>query len=418
MIIYPTGIATCARLPLIMALTLSTFATTGCSSFSAMGPSSRDVVHAAQAPDGAQVYLIDLTKDNVNSAQNAMNGAGFADTMGGALPVGTIIHAGDVLSIAIWEAPPAVLFNATPSSTRSIGEGSALAQGNGSSTARQSSFPDQVVISDGTISVPFAGQIPVEGRTTRQVANEIARRLRGKAHMPQVEVAFSRNASATATMVGEFENNGVIPLTAKGERVLDAIALSGGTKQPINKTTIQITRAGVARSLPLETIIRDPRQNVVLAPGDIMSAYFQPLSFTALGAIGQSREVSFESTGLSLIEALGRVGGLHEDKANPAGAFLFRFEDARALGLDPANPVRQTEKGPVRVAVDAQGRVGVIYRVNLRDPATFFAAQNFAMRDKDILYVSNAPIVDVQKFVGIISSTIFPIISLNNAITR
>jgi polysaccharide biosynthesis/export protein len=55
----------------------------------------------------------------------------------------------------------------------------------------------------------------------------------------------------------------------------------------------------------------------------------------------------------------------------------------------------------------------VIYRVNLSDPATFFAAQNFPVRDKDIIYVSTAPGADFQKFMNTISSVAFSVIGLS-----
>ncbi len=46
----------------------------------------------------------------------------------------------------------------------------------------------------------------------------------------------------------------------------------------------------------------------------------------------------------------------------------------------------------------------VIIRVNMRDPSTYFLAQQFPMADKDILYVSNADSVEVVKFLDIINS--------------
>jgi polysaccharide export outer membrane protein len=377
------------------------------------GPSIKAVERASSRTDGTSVYLIDLNMKTAQSVKQAGDQAGFAQAMGGAMPVGTIIGSGDILSVAIWEAPPAVLFGTSSGAARSVSDSvSALARAGAGDTVRTPTLPDQIVNTDGMITVPFAGQIPVLGRTTRQVEQEIVRRLRGKAHQPQVMVSFARSVTATATVVGEVTNSSVVPLTAKGERVLDALALAGGTKQPVNKVTVQLSRGTQKGTLPLETIIHDPRQNVVLAPGDIITAYYQPLSFTALGSTGKNQEVPFEATGLTLVEALGRAGGLDGQSANPAGGFLFRFEDARALGLDPANPVRETPKGPVRVMIDPQGRVPVIYRFNMRDPATFFAAQNFPMKDKDIVYVSTSSLVEVSRFTSIISSTVFPILSL------
>jgi len=58
----------------------------------------------------------------------------------------------------------------------------------------------------------------------------------------------------------------------------------------------------------------------------------------------------------------------------------------------------------------------VIYRVDLSNPATFFVAQSFPIRNRDVLYVSNAPLADLQKFVSIVSSMAFSLIAIPNAI--
>ena len=52
--------------------------------------------------------------------------------------------------------------------------------------------------------------------------------------------------------------------------------------------------------------------------------------------------------------------------------------------------------------------------VDLRDPASFFVAQSFPIRDKDVLYVSRAPLSDLQRFVSIVASMAFPFINLTN----
>jgi polysaccharide export outer membrane protein len=80
--------------------------------------------------------------------------------------------------------------------------------------------------------------------------------------------------------------------------------------------------------------------------------------------------------------------------------FIFRLEDAKALQW-PTSPVRTT----------ADGKVPVVYRVNLRDPNSFFVAQNFMMDNKDLLYVSNAPIAEVQKFLNVVFTVAYPVIT-------
>ena len=48
--------------------------------------------------------------------------------------------------------------------------------------------------------------------------------------------------------------------------------------------------------------------------------------------------------------------------------------------------------------------VPVVYQLDMKDPVGFFAAQRFLMRDNDMIYVSNPPSTDVQKFLSIIGS--------------
>src|SRR5262249_29069935 len=53
--------------------------------------------------------------------------------------------------------------------------------------------------------------------------------------------------------------------------------------------------------------------------------------------------------------------------------------------------------------------IPVIYTINLRDPAGYFLASSFEMRNKDIVYVSNSFSVESTKFLsylGTINSTI------------
>ncbi|MDY7523917.1 hypothetical protein [Sphingomonas sp. 10B4] len=224
--------------------------------------------------------------------------------------------------------------------------------------------------------------------------------------MPQVIVRLVRNASSNVTVVGDVASSARVPVTAKGERLLDVLATVGGVKQPIGKMTIQITRGLKNASMPLSAVIRDPRQNIRLQPDDVVTALFQPYSFTALGATGRNEEVVFEGTGLTLAQAMGRFAGIQDQRADVKGVFLFRLEDPAAL--DPA--IRDGAQ------LTPDGKVPVIYRINLKDPATFFVAQSFPIHDKDVIYVSNAPLADVQKFVSIISSTIFPIATVSTAL--
>jgi polysaccharide biosynthesis/export protein len=378
---------------------------TGCQSLGASGPSSGRIASASkQTVANSQIQVIDVTYAVARRVLAADHPRPFSEALGDAPPTGSIIGRGDVLQVSIWEAPPAVLFGTNTSFGAAGANSSLLATTAG--VGLKSALPDMMVDDQGFIQVPFAGPIRAAGRSPRQVEQEIRARLAGKAHDPQVSVQISTNASSDVTVVGDVATNTRVPLTPKGERLLDVIASAGGVKQPIGKVTVQISREGQIANMPLEAVIRDPAQNIRLAPNDVVTAYYQPFSFTALGATGVSTEINFEGTGVTLAQALGRVGGLKDDRANVRGAFIFRLEDPAAL--DPAIAARATRT--------LDGRVPVIYRIDMSNPATFFVAQNFPMRDKDILYVSTAPLTDFQRFFGLVSSMTFSLIGLTQSI--
>jgi polysaccharide export outer membrane protein len=340
--------------------------------------------------------VIDLSPAIAQQAAASVPHPLFSDAFGEGHPFGTIIGRGDALDVTIWEAPPAVLFGTIAADTRSPAGATTLPVG------RDVQLPEQVVDSTGQITVPFAGSIPVAGLTTEEIERTIVSRLTGRAHMPQAVVRLARNASANVTVVGEVANSARVPLTARGERVLDALAAAGGVKQPVSKTAIQLTRGSSVVVLPLERIISDPIQNIMLRPNDVVTAVYQPYSFTALGAVKNNSEIPFEATGLTLSQALGRIGGLDDSRANIRGAFIFRFENPAALPENMRATVRRA----------SNGLVPVIYRVDLHDPITFFAAQKFPVRDKDIIYVSSAPAADFQKVLNMATSIVFSLVGL------
>jgi polysaccharide export outer membrane protein len=373
------------------------FALSGCSGMGASGPSTGAILKTPQR-DG-RVRAIELNEAVVRSVVAAENRDTFASRLGNVEQRHGAIGAGDVLDISVWEAPPAVLFS-------SGGGGTATGLGV-PSVVQGANFPSQMVDADGAISIPFAGRVHAVGRAPDDVAREIQRRLAGKAHAPEVMVRIGRNQGAGVTVVGDVANSRTVPLTTRNERLLDALAEAGGVRQPVDKVLIQVTRANTVVTRPLGAIIRDPRENVPLMSNDVVTALYQPYTFQALGALGSNAEVPFEGTGISLAQAIARVGGLQDNRANIKGVFIFRFEDPAAL------PAEMRLGAPLT----PEGKVPVIYRVDMSNPSTFFAMQTFPMRDKDIVYVSNAPIADFQKFTNLVSQMAFSVVGLVTTIS-
>ena len=361
----------------------------------AVGPSRGAILKAGENRTIPGMEIIPLTNAVAAQLSKASPMPGFAEVIGDAQAVGTVVGVGDTLEITIWEAPPALLFNSGGFNTRIDSQ---------MQTSRPGTFPETMVGPSGAITIPFAGQVPAAGRTLRQIEQTITARLRGKANQPQVIVRIARNATANVAVVGEVGNAGRFPLTPRGERLLDVIALAGGTKQPIDRMTVQVTRGATTATMPMQAVVRDARNNIVLARDDVVTALYQPNSFVVLGAAGKNEEVRFEGNGLTLSQALGRLGGLQDMRADPKGVFLFRWETAERLA------------GLVNLPTPPEGPVPVVFQVNLKEPETFFAAQNFAMKNGDVIFISNSPASDFQRFVNLLASTVLPALSVTNSV--
>lgn len=370
----------------------------GCTSNNFMGGDGPSLgkIKATATAQKRTALLVGVDGKLARKLESAEKSDGFISAFGEGQAYGTVVGAGDVLQVALFESPPALLF----------GNGTTLAQGSGSGQ-RGMTLPDIEVDTLGRISIPFAGTLDVQGKTPQLVATEIAARLRGRANQPQAVVTI-RNAASVVTIVGQVRSSTRMPLTFKGERVLDAIAAAGGTSEPVDKVSLQLTRGGQSALMPFDEVIASPGENIFLKAGDVLTVSYQPKSFTVLGATGRNDEIKFEARGITLAQALGRIGGLRDDQANPGGLFIFRLEDAKTL----SSALPDTDLSGL---IDADGKVPVIYRADLRDPITFFSAQHFAMHNRDVVYVTNALVSDLQKFVSIIGAAIYPVVTVQAA---
>jgi polysaccharide export outer membrane protein len=362
-----------------------------CNTLPSTGFLKRDVDSQNPAPDLGNVQLVDVTEPVALQLQAKRSAHLFSEAFGNEPVAVPRVGPGDVLEVSIWEAPPASLFGTT-FDARSV-----------STASRMAGLPEQMISSEGQINVPFVGHVIAAGRSLPQIEADITERLKGRANDPQVLVRLIRNATSNATVVGEVANSALVPITPRGERLLDALATVGGVRQPVNKMTIQMSRGNTVQSLPLDSIIRDPKQNIPLHPGDVVTAIFQPLSFTALGSTGKNEEVNFEAQGITLAQALARSGGLLDSQSDAQGIYIFRFEPKDALEW-PRQPAATTK----------DGRVPVIYRLDMKNPASFFVAQDFPMNNKDLLYVSDAPATQMQKFLNLLFTVIYPIYAVKN----
>lgn len=371
-------------------------ALSGCQAISnwqpASGPSKRIIEQQVDTADTG-LTIIDIDNQITHWTADVSPNRRFSDYFRTSSGFNNTINAGDVVDVSIWEAPPALLF----------GSASDIATLTGSKEVK---LPEQMVDNRGQITIPFVGKLVVSGKTPQQVQDMIVKGLHKKANNPSAVVRIAKNNTADITIIGEVNNSTRMPLTGKGERLLDAIAAAGGTKHPSSRVTIQLNRRGQSVEMPFDKVMSDPAQNVLLQKGDVVAVHYQTKSFTVLGAVAKNDEISFETGGISLMQALARAGGLNDSRADARGVFIFRQESINVLNAE------QYQALPPEFR--RQSIVPVIYRLNLKDPINYIVAQNFAVKDKDLIYVSNAPAVEFRKFVTLIGQGAFIINTIDN----
>ncbi|STZ76015.1 polysaccharide biosynthesis/export family protein [Bergeriella denitrificans] len=371
-------------------------ALSACAYIPTSGPSAKKVAGLSQQHAEAalpEVELIDVNEGVVQSLYQQQASQSFAQWGGGYASHGAI-DVGDMLDITIWEAPPAVLFGGALSSV-------------GSGSAQQTKLPEQMVSARGTVSVPFVGDISVAGKTPAQVQDMIKGRLKKMANQPQVMVRLVQNNAATVSVI-RAGNSVRMPLTTAGERVLDAVAAVGGSTANVQDTNVQLTRGNEVKTVALEDLVANPRQNILLRKGDIVTMITNPNSFTSMGAVGRSQQIGFSVKGLSLAEAVGRMGGLQDRRSDARGVFVFRYTPLYELPSE--NQSKWMGKG-----YSADADIPVVYRVNMADANSLFWMQRFPVKNKDVLYVSNAPLAEVQKFLSFVFS---PVVSGVNSVNN
>jgi polysaccharide biosynthesis/export protein len=352
----------------------------GCASFPSSGPTVGRIEKAAQSPANQLGYrIVGITSETLPAERPDSIG----QTILGALETVTtherndVIRNGDTLAISIFEV--GITLFGVP------GPGAAAP---GLPTANAQNITTQVDES-GRVALPYVGSLDVAGRSTLELASLIEGRLRQYSQSPQVLVAIADTLENTAYVSGTVVRPGRYRLTSARERLLDLIALAGGSSVNIDDSELRLVRGDKVATIRLGDLRPEDIGNIVVAPADRIEILKQPKSYTVFGATDRISQVNFDGRRLSLAEAIARVGGPSDERADPTGVFLFRFD---------------------RIEADKEDEP-IIYRLDLMNPASYFLAQRFAVRDKDVIYFANAEINPPAKFISLLNQLISPVVT-------
>ncbi len=210
----------------------------GCSSLPTAGPTTSEIFDQAAMEGGGHFGIVNVDNRVVTilRAEPAPSLRTHFEKYG--KPPPPSIGVGDTVSGTIYAAATGGLFGAAPAGAVPAGTPSVP-------------IPEQVVALDGAISVPFAGRVPAAGRTPLQVQRTIDQRLAERAIEPQAIVTVTKGVSNAVTVSGEVVNGARIPLSIRGESLLDVIAAAGGAKSPLYETLVRLSRGGVTATIPM-----------------------------------------------------------------------------------------------------------------------------------------------------------------------
>lgn len=248
----------------------------------------------------------------------------------------------------------------------------------------------QRVGEDGTITLPFVGTVPVAGLDLPQVEARIRDRLNAtnKVQDPEVIVDFDAPRAHTVVVSGEVKKPGRVSLLEGVRTVVDAINMAGGpltaatTTSPSNQVEVVVRRNGqVILNSQLSDLLAG--SDIPIQRGDEIVVRPNARVYTVLGAVTKSGNVEMTKANISLLEALGNVGGLMDQRANKTGVYVFRMGDLQS------NPT-------------ARARV---FRLDLFQPVSIFVAQQFGVQARDVVYVTNAPLYEYDKVLTSIYKT-------------
>lgn len=359
----------------------------GCSTIPSSGPTGSQVVSQIEGDLNALPIKLVEVKSASDLPPAAAPVPAFRDDYSPPAPT-EMVGPGDVLNITIYETGISLFGRGGVAASADANQGF-------DASSRSERFPAMRVDDNGSIRVPFVGEVMVAGRTTNEIERILRSALLGKSQNPQVLVSIVEGLTNSVIIGGDVRQPGRLVLPTNRESLSDVIALSGGSTGEIKDILVRVQRDGVFSEFRLSDIMVSPDQDIRIYPADRIQLVRAPQSFSVLGAAGRNDQIAFPGPSLSLVEAVAVAGGSNPNSGDPRAIFLFRFE-----------PLPDGTEVPT------------VYHLNMMQASSYLLAQRLAIKDKDVLYVGNAEANQPTKLVQIVSQLFFPLVTLEGVINR
>lgn len=282
-----------------------------------------------------------------------------------------VIRSGDMLSLAVWD-------NDDTSLLSSPGQ-------------KVTQLPNLQVSSSGTIFVPYVNEVYVAKMTPDEARKAIQTKLLLIIPSAQVLLTYASGVNNSVEVVSGLAVNGKIPLIDRSTTVTSILAQAGGIPTAMPNPQVNLQRGGRLYRIAADTLLAHPELDTTLRGGDKVFIQPEDRYFLSLGAAGRQALINFPRDEITTLDAMSIIGGLNASTANPKGILILRDYPAAAVHSDG-------KKGPPKDRM--------IFAFNLTTADGLFSAGEFKIQDRDLVLVTQSPMVNTRTIVSFIGSVI------------
>ena len=308
-------------------------------------------------PDGPEVTLVKITPATL--AQQQKSAAAQAkplppELMNYKTPE-YIVGPGDTLLVTVFEHPELT----APGSQEQLDANS------------------REVLNDGTVYFPYVGRVQASGKTVSQIREQLRMGLSPQYTEVKVDVKVLRYNSQRVLLSGAFKSPGPQPITNIPLSLVQAISQAGLDLTDANLAGLTLRRDGKDYVIDVDSLNRKDSQlsKIYLKDGDYLHLNSNSKNkIYVLGEVINPQVISFSTTSVTLLEALGTSGGLNPEAADGEAVYVIRAQDAT--------------------------HSATVYHLNAKKPTSYALAKGFELTAQDVVFVGPANITRWSRYVS------------------
>jgi polysaccharide export outer membrane protein len=247
-------------------------------------------------------------------------------------------------------------------------------------TGTANELSGRVVNSDGKFFFPYVGAVQAAGRTVQDIQQTITQGLRSVIRNPQVDVSVFRFRSQRVVVSGEVRTPGAVPITDVPPTLAEIVSSAGGLTTEADLGNVTVTRGNSTVRSDLYSYFYngDQSNNLRLQAGDVVNVPDRRFNKVfVLGEVSRPNSLVMPRGRLTLAEALADSGGVNPLTANAGQIYVIRDNGAKPQ----------------------------IFHLNASTPDALVMADQFNLRQRDVVFVDSVPVVRWSRIVSNILPT-------------